>query len=53
MQFAQFELLRAKTSGSEAVCVAILDGPVDRGHSCFKNANLTQLPTLVNDEARP
>jgi cyanobactin maturation PatA/PatG family protease len=51
MQIAQLDLLRARTTGNSGVCVAILDGPVDQTHSCFQNANLSQLTTLVDDQA--
>jgi cyanobactin maturation PatA/PatG family protease len=53
MQIAQLDLLRARTTGNSEVCVAILDGNVDRKHPCFQGANLTQLPTLVSGDAQP
>lgn len=38
--------------GDRSICVAILDGPVDRLHPCFQGADLTALPTLVPDAIR-
>ena len=32
--------LQAQTLGDPAVCVAVLDGPVDVGHPCFRGADL-------------
>jgi len=43
--------LQNRTRGSSEITVAILDGPVDRAHPCFKGADLTALPTLVPDVA--
>ena len=43
--------LWAKTKGNSDVCVAVLDGLVDRNHPCLAGANLTQLPSLVAGEA--
>ena len=34
-------------TGDDRICIAVLDGPVDCSHSCFRNAKLTQLQTLV------
>jgi cyanobactin maturation PatA/PatG family protease len=33
--------------GDDRICIAVLDGPVDRSHPCFRGANLTELQTLV------
>lgn len=33
--------------GDFRICIAVLDGPVDRAHACFYGADLTTLPTLV------
>lgn len=44
--------LRSISQGDSSICVAVLDGPVDRTHPCFQGANLTYLPTLVPEEAR-
>ncbi|MGH7139053.1 MAG: S8 family serine peptidase, partial [Pirellulales bacterium] len=41
--------LCAETSGDARICVAVLDGPVDRSHPCFAQARLTELPTLVSE----
>ncbi|MFZ4678387.1 MAG: PatA/PatG family cyanobactin maturation protease, partial [Nodosilinea sp.] len=38
--------------GHPEICIAVLDGPVDRNHPCFDGANLTVLPTLVADGAK-
>lgn len=35
--------------GDRSICVAVLDGPVDRTHPCFGGADLTVLPSLVPD----
>lgn len=37
--------------GDPRVCVALLDGPVDLSHPCFAGAELTRLPTLVQEPA--
>ena len=41
------ESLWMKTRGDPRICVAILDGAVDKSHPCFKGTQLTQLETLV------
>ena len=46
------DALWAKTLGSSAITVGVLDGPVDQAHACFAGAVLTHLSTLVQDEAR-
>lgn len=40
--------LWAETLGDPRVTVALLDGPVDQSHPCFRDADLTQLPTLAS-----
>jgi cyanobactin maturation PatA/PatG family protease len=45
--------LMAMTQGDKNICIAVLDGPVDRDHPCFEGADLTRLPSLVKGEARP
>ena len=40
-----------ESTGDSNVCVAVLDGPVDRSHPSLQAAQLTQLPTLVADTA--
>jgi len=35
------------------ITVALLDGPVDLGHDCFKGANLTVVPSLVPEKSDP
>ncbi|MFD4658635.1 S8 family serine peptidase [Kitasatospora sp. NPDC058444] len=37
--------------GDPAVCIAVLDGPVDLSHPCFEGADLTRLDTLVTEPA--
>lgn len=37
--------------GDPAVCIAVLDGPVDLSHPCFEGADLTRLDTLVAEPA--
>jgi cyanobactin maturation PatA/PatG family protease len=32
--------------GDDRICIAVLDGPVDRSHPCFRQAKLSQLDTL-------
>ena len=44
--------VRSPLLGHPDICIAVLDGPVDRSHPCFDGANLTVLPTLVADGAR-
>ncbi|MFC8349572.1 S8 family serine peptidase [Streptomyces sp. NPDC057280] len=46
LQLPQHELL-----GDPAVCIAVLDGPVDLSHPCFEGADLTRLDTLVQEPA--
>ena len=45
------ESLWSESTGDPRICVAVLDGPVDRSHPCFDGADLTQLPTLVSGVA--
>lgn len=44
---ADLQQLWCETHGDPAICVAVLDGPVDLAHPCFLGANLTQWETLV------
>ncbi len=37
----------AETRGDPAIRIALLDGPVDRTHPCFRGARLTEQPTLA------
>ena len=39
------------TVGDPRICIAVLDGPVDQSHSCFQNAELSQLTTLTSGVA--
>lgn len=43
--------LQQLTKGSSNITVALLDGVVDTEHPCFQGANLTRLPTLVQQGA--
>ncbi len=45
------EELWAETFGDPRICVAILDGPVDKSHPSLATANLLQLDTLVSAAA--
>jgi len=40
--------LWAETIGDPRICIAVLDGPVERSHPSLAAANLTQLDTLVS-----
>ena len=44
--------LHTISQGDSSICVAVLDGPVDQAHPCFQGANLTYLPTLVQEAAK-
>jgi cyanobactin maturation PatA/PatG family protease len=44
--------LWAETLGHPDIRVAILDGPVDTGHPCFRGTRLQESATLVPDTAR-
>ena len=39
------------TVGDPRICIAVLDGPVNQSHSCFQNAQLSQLTTLTSGVA--
>ncbi len=43
--------LWAETLGDPEICIAVLDGPVDRAHPSFRGAHLTQVETLVSGQA--
>ncbi|MCM0592259.1 MAG: PatA/PatG family cyanobactin maturation protease [Gloeotrichia echinulata DEX184] len=43
--------LWAESLGDPRICVAVLDGPVDKSHPCFDGANLTSISTLVSGVA--
>lgn len=49
---AELPILTSRTRGHSQVCIAVLDGLVELGHSCFRGADLTQLPTLVSGTAK-
>ena len=40
-----------QTLGDPEICIAVLDGPVDDTHPCFRGAKLTRLQTLVAGDA--
>lgn len=42
------QALWSETLGSPEICVAVLDGPVDRAHPCFTGAQLTEVETLAH-----
>jgi cyanobactin maturation PatA/PatG family protease len=44
-------LLERAKGGDPRVCVAVIDGPVDRDHPCFKGADLTVLPVIGGPKA--
>ena len=50
-EIAGIKELWAETLGDSRVCVAILDGPVDRSHPSLATAKLTNLDTLVPSSA--
>jgi cyanobactin maturation PatA/PatG family protease len=43
----QIEALQRQSLGEEEIVVAVLDGPVDLSHSCFENANLRSLDSVL------
>ncbi len=45
------DTLRQQTSGEPAICVAVLDGPVDLTHPCFVGARLDEIETVVANAA--
>lgn len=49
--FKAIEDLWAETEGDPQIRIAVLDGPVDMGHTCFKGAGLKQVETLVSASA--
>ena len=48
---AGLKKLWSETLGDPSICVAVLDGPIDRSHPSLAAANLTQLETLVGHTA--
>lgn len=49
----ELRALRDEVPADRGVCVAILDGPVDLSHPCFRGAELRRVTTLVGEEAGP
>lgn len=47
-----FSRLATLGGGDERICVAILDGPVDLSHPCFRGAMLTELSTGASSTER-
>jgi PatG C-terminal/Subtilase family/PatG Domain len=43
--------LWAESLGDPRICVAVLDGPVDRSHPSFQGAQLDRIPTLISETA--
>ena len=43
--------LWSETKGDAAVCIAMLDGPVDLSHACFDGANITEVETIAKSPA--
>ncbi len=43
--------LWSESLGDPRICVAVIDGPVDKTHPCFDGANLTSISTLVSGVA--
>jgi PatG C-terminal/Subtilase family len=44
-------LLQAESLGDPDIGIAVLDGPVDLSHPCFRDANIARLNTLVSGAA--
>ncbi len=36
-----------ETKGDAAICIAVLDGPVDLNHTCFDGANVSEVETIA------
>ncbi|ODQ94741.1 hypothetical protein BHQ17_07955 [Mycolicibacterium holsaticum] len=53
MILSELSALRDQIPPNPDICVAILDGPVDLGHPCFRGATLRRVDTLVGDQAGP
>ena len=51
MDISGLKTLWHETLGDPRVCIAVLDGPVDRAHPSFSGADLKQLDTLVSVSA--
>jgi cyanobactin maturation PatA/PatG family protease len=47
--FEDLRTLRREVRGDPEVCVAVLDGPVDLSHPCFRGGDLTRVGTLAPD----
>jgi hypothetical protein len=45
------EIASALGNGDDRICIAVLDGPIDRSHPCFLGAKLTQLETVAGTGA--
>ncbi|NER95554.1 MAG: PatA/PatG family cyanobactin maturation protease [Symploca sp. SIO1B1] len=45
------ESVWAVSKGDNRICIAVLDGLMDLSHSCFKDAQITQVQTLVSGAA--
>lgn len=49
---ANSDALRRLGHGDPRICIAVLDGPVDTSHPCFRDAALSELGTGAPPEAR-
>ncbi|HEY9803085.1 S8 family peptidase [Anabaena azotica] len=49
--FNRLSIEKLYNQGCPEICIAILDGLVDMSHSCFQDANLTRLSTLVQGKS--
>jgi len=49
LRFIWLSLLWDETLGDSNICVAVLDGPIDRSHLCFNGAKLNYIETKVSD----
>jgi cyanobactin maturation PatA/PatG family protease len=46
------DAVQVETSGDSRILVAVLDGPVDTSHPCFRGAKLMRVPTLAPGNAK-
>lgn len=47
-EFATVVANIAQNSGDPRICIAVLDGPIDRAHPCFAGAELEIVPTWID-----
>src|SRR5262249_21538473 len=48
---SELQALRDQVPADPGVCVAILDGPVNLSHPCFRGAQLRRVDTLLAEDA--